>query len=31
VSDWELGKKRLGGPALRLRSIIQQKGLQCVA
>ncbi|MCY1669603.1 DNA-binding transcriptional regulator [Novosphingobium sp. SL115] len=27
VSDWERGKKRPGGPALRLLSIIQRKGL----
>ena len=31
VSDWERGKKRPGGPALRLLSIIQRKGLQAVA
>ncbi len=31
VSDWERGKKRPGGPALRLLSIIQRKGLEVVA
>jgi len=31
VSDWERGVKRPGGPALRLLSIIQRKGLQAVA
>jgi len=31
VSDWERGKKRPGGPALRLLSIIQRKGLEAVA
>jgi putative transcriptional regulator len=31
VSDWERGKKRTGGPALRLLSIIQRKGLEAVA
>lgn len=31
VSDWERGKKKPGGPALRLLSIIQRKGLQAVA
>ncbi|GGY96396.1 transcriptional regulator [Novosphingobium colocasiae] len=31
VSDWERGKKRPGGPALRLLSIIQRKGLGAVA
>jgi putative transcriptional regulator len=31
VSDWECGKKRPGGPALRLLSIIQRKGLEAVA
>lgn len=30
VSDWERGVKRPGGPALRLLSIIQRKGLQAV-
>jgi putative transcriptional regulator len=31
VSDWERGVKRPGGPALRLLSIIQRKGLQALA
>ncbi|WDF74219.1 helix-turn-helix domain-containing protein [Novosphingobium sp. KACC 22771] len=31
VSEWERGKKRPGGPALRLLSIIQRKGLDAVA
>jgi putative transcriptional regulator len=31
VSDWERGTKRPGGPALRLLSIIQRKGLEAVA
>lgn len=31
VSDWERGIKRPGGPALRLLSIIQRKGLEAVA
>lgn len=31
VSDWEPSVKRPGGPALRLLSIIQRKGLQAVA
>ena len=31
VSDWERGVKRPGGPALRLLSIIQRKGLAAVA
>ena len=31
VSDWERGRKRPGGPALRLLSVIQRKGLDAVA
>ena len=31
ISDWERGKKRPGGPALRLLSIIKRKGLDAVA
>lgn len=31
ISDWERGKKRPGGPALRSLSIIQRKGLEAVA
>ena len=31
VSDWERGVKKPGGPALRLRTVIQKKGLQAIA
>ena len=31
VSDWERGKKRPGGPALRLLSIVKKGGLAAVA
>lgn len=31
VSDWERGIKRPGGPALRLLTVIQKKGLQATA
>jgi len=31
VSDWERGVKRPGGPALRLLSVIQRKGLSAIA
>jgi putative transcriptional regulator len=31
VSDWERGVKKPGGPALRLLTIIQKKGLQTIA
>lgn len=31
VSDWERGVKRLGGPALRLLSVVRKKGLQALA
>ena len=31
VSDWERGIKKPGGPALRLLSLIQRKGLEAVA
>lgn len=31
VSDWERGKKRPGGPALRLLSIVRRKGLEAIA
>jgi putative transcriptional regulator len=31
VSDWERGVKRPGGPALRLLTVIQKKGLQAIA
>jgi putative transcriptional regulator len=30
VSDWERGKRRPGGPALRLLSIVSRKGLQAI-
>ncbi len=31
VSDWERGVKKPGGPALRLLTLIQKKGLQAIA
>jgi putative transcriptional regulator len=31
VSDWERGVKRPGGPALRLLTVVQKKGLQAIA
>lgn len=31
VSDWERGKKKPGGSALRLLTLIKKKGLQAVA
>jgi putative transcriptional regulator len=31
VSDWECGIKKLGGPALRLLTVIQKKGLEFIA
>ncbi len=31
VSDWERGIKRPGGPAVRLLSIVQKKGLRAIA
>jgi len=31
VSDWERGKRKPGGPALRLLSIIQKHGIQMIA
>ena len=31
VSDWERGVKKPGGPALRLLTVIQKKGLQAIA
>ena len=31
VSDWERGVKRPGGPALRLLTVIQKKGLRAIA
>lgn len=31
VSDWERGIKKPGGPALRLLTIVQKKGLMAIA
>ena len=31
VSDWERGVKKPGGPALRLLTLVQKKGLQAIA
>ena len=31
VSDWERGVKKPGGPALRLLTVIEKKGLQTIA
>lgn len=31
VSDWERGVKKPGGPALRLLTVVQNKGLQAIA
>lgn len=31
VSDWERGIKKPGGPALRLLTVIQKKGLETIA
>ncbi len=31
VSDWERGVKKPGGPALRLLTVVQKKGLQAIA
>ena len=31
VSDWERGVKKPGGPALRLLTVIQEKGLEAIA
>lgn len=30
VSDWERGVKKPGGPALRLLTVVQKKGLQAI-
>ncbi|MCG5493551.1 helix-turn-helix domain-containing protein [Ectothiorhodospira variabilis] len=30
VSDWERGVKRPGGPALRLLTVIEKKGIQAI-
>lgn len=31
VSEWERGTKRPGGPALRLLTIVRQRGLEAIA
>lgn len=31
VSDWERGVKKPGGPALRLLTVVQKRGLQAIA
>jgi putative transcriptional regulator len=31
VSDWECGKRKPGGPALRLLSVIQKHGIEAIA
>lgn len=31
VSDWERGVKKPGGPALRLLTVIEKKGVQAIA
>ncbi|PYE88477.1 helix-turn-helix domain-containing protein [Phyllobacterium leguminum] len=31
VSDWERGVKKPGGPALKLLTVVQKKGLQAIA
>ncbi len=31
VSEWERGVKKPGGPALRLMTVIQKKGLEAIA
>jgi len=31
VSDWERGKKKPGGPALRLLSVIRKHGIETIA
>lgn len=31
VSDWERGVKRPGGPALRLLTVIEEKGLEAIS
>jgi len=31
VSDWERGKRKPGGPALRLLSVIQKHGLETIS
>lgn len=31
ISDWERGTRRPGGPALRLLTVIQKKGIEAIA
>jgi putative transcriptional regulator len=31
VSDWERGKRKPGGPALRLLSVIRKRGIHAIA
>jgi putative transcriptional regulator len=31
VSDWERGKRKPGGPALRLLSVIQKHGIETIS
>lgn len=31
ISDWERGVKRPGGPALRLLTVIEKKGIQAIS
>jgi putative transcriptional regulator len=31
VSDWERGVKKPGGPALRLLTVVEKKGIQAIA
>jgi putative transcriptional regulator len=31
VSDWERGKRKPGGPALRLLSVIRKHGIETIA
>jgi len=31
VSDWERGVKKPGGPALRLLTVVQKRGIQAIA
>lgn len=31
VSDWERGKRRPGGPALKLLTVVKKKGIQAIA
>jgi len=31
ISDWERGARRPGGPALRLLTVVQKKGIEAIA